>query len=248
MQELSPKRTITSLELVNEINLFRNEEGNRSELKHYDLLKIIRDEFEEEIGVGKISATPYTHPQNGQTYEMFEFTKSQATQVLVRESKFVRKAIIAKLERLESQSQQVALPSKKELALMVVEAEEKIEKLEAEKRYLAPRAELADKVLSSVDAHTTSIIAKELGWSAKKLNQELHKKGVQYKQDKTWVLYAKYQDKNYTETRTHQYFDRRGVSHTEILTVWTEKGRAFIHSLFNPRLSFSMVNRAIATA
>lgn len=247
MQELSPQKTITSLELVNEINLFRNEEGNRSELRHADLLRIIEDEFEDEIGERKISLTSYTDKSNRQS-KSYELTKSQATQVLVRESKFVRKAIIAKLERLESQPQQVALPSKKELALMVVEAEEKIEKLEAEKRYLAPRAELAERVLSSVDTHTTGIIAKELGWSAKKLNQELHKKGVQYKQDKTWVLYAKYQDKNYTETRTHQYFDRRGVSHTEILTVWTEKGRAFIHSLFNPRLSFSMVNRAIATA
>lgn len=63
--------SITILELVKQINLFRLDEGNRSELQHSDLLKIIRDEFSDEIGIGKISEPPYTHPQNGQVYPMF---------------------------------------------------------------------------------------------------------------------------------------------------------------------------------
>lgn len=58
MNELTTKDTLTSIELVKEINIFREQEGNRSELKHSDLLKIIRDEFEDEIGMGKISETP----------------------------------------------------------------------------------------------------------------------------------------------------------------------------------------------
>ena len=53
---------ITSLELLEQINIFRKQE-NRNDLAHYDLLKIIRDEFEEEMGIGKISETHYTHPQ-----------------------------------------------------------------------------------------------------------------------------------------------------------------------------------------
>lgn len=75
---------ITSLELLKQINLFRGQEGNRTQLKHSDLLKVIRDEFEEEMGLGKISYTLYKHPQNGQEYPMFELTLSQAKQVLVR--------------------------------------------------------------------------------------------------------------------------------------------------------------------
>jgi hypothetical protein len=99
MQELTKKSgTVTSLELVTEINLFRMQDGNKTEILHKNLLAIIRDEFEEEIGMLKIKPTPYSHPQNGQTYEMFILTISQATQILVRESKFVRKAVIAKLE------------------------------------------------------------------------------------------------------------------------------------------------------
>lgn len=75
--ELIPNSgTITSLELVKQINIFRSKEENKSELGHNDLLKIIRDEFEEEISLGKISHTPYTHPQNRQTYPMYKLSKN----------------------------------------------------------------------------------------------------------------------------------------------------------------------------
>lgn len=53
------KDKITSLELVEQINIFREQEGNRKELQHNDLLKIIRDEFEDEIHEGKISQMFY---------------------------------------------------------------------------------------------------------------------------------------------------------------------------------------------
>lgn len=55
---------------------------------------------------------------------------------------------------------------------------------------------------------------------------------VQYLQNGTWVLYEKYQNKGFTKTKTHFYVDN-GVQKTSMLTVWTERGRLFIHSLFN---------------
>ena len=53
-QGLTSKKTITSLELVEQINLFRKEEGKETELRHDTMLSIIRDEFEEEISLQKI--------------------------------------------------------------------------------------------------------------------------------------------------------------------------------------------------
>lgn len=87
---LERKNTVTSLELVEQINFFRKQEGNKTELGHNDLLKIIRDEFEEEISLGKISQSTYKNDR-GREYPMFELTFNQARQVLVRESKFERK-------------------------------------------------------------------------------------------------------------------------------------------------------------
>lgn len=103
------KETITSLELVEQINYFREKIEGKTELQHKDLLKVIRNEFEEEMGMGKISQTLYTHPQNKQQYPMFELTLPQAKQVLVRESRAVRKAVIKYIETLESKLKENSL-------------------------------------------------------------------------------------------------------------------------------------------
>ena len=97
---IEKKDKITSLEIVEEINRYRKEEGNRTNLQHKDLLKIIREEFSEEIGEGKISPTSYKDQWNREQ-PMFVLTLSQARQVLVRESKYVRKSVIHFLETLE---------------------------------------------------------------------------------------------------------------------------------------------------
>lgn len=75
-QEIRVKDTITSLELLEQINIFRREEGNRATLQHYDLLKVIRDEFEEEIGLGEISLSSYKNSQNKEQPMYINFESS----------------------------------------------------------------------------------------------------------------------------------------------------------------------------
>ena len=99
-QGITPKKTITSLELVEQINLFRKEEGKETELRHDTMLSIIRDEFEEEISLQKILESKYKN-ERGREYPMFELTITQGKQVLLRESKFVRKRVVAWLEHFE---------------------------------------------------------------------------------------------------------------------------------------------------
>ena len=97
--QMIKKDTITSLELLKEINIFREKE-DKTELGHNDLLKVIRDEFEEEISQGKISQSNYY--SRGKSYPMFILTFSQSKLVLLRESRFVRKAIFRYREELEN--------------------------------------------------------------------------------------------------------------------------------------------------
>lgn len=97
------KKTITSLELVEQINLFRKEEGKDTELQHKTMLAIIRDEFEEEINEQKILPVEYKD-KKGEKRPMFELTIAQGKQVLLRESKFVRKRVVEWLESLEQAS------------------------------------------------------------------------------------------------------------------------------------------------
>lgn len=105
MNELINEDSITTLELLKQINIFREQEGNRAELQHYDLLKVVRDEFEEEIGLGKISVSSYKNSQNKEQ-PMYILTLNQTKQILVRESKFVRKHMIKYIEELESKLKQ----------------------------------------------------------------------------------------------------------------------------------------------
>lgn len=95
------KDKISSLEILEQINLFRGKEGNRAKLQHKDLLEIIRNEFEEEMGQRKISPTSYKDQWNREQ-PLFNLTLNQAKQILIRESKFVRRAIIHYIENLEN--------------------------------------------------------------------------------------------------------------------------------------------------
>lgn len=97
---------VTSLELVKEINFFRETEAMKSELRHDTLLNIIRDEFSEEISLQEILERNYIN--RGKEYPMFELTINQAKQVLVRESKLVRKAVIKRLDELENKLPQMS--------------------------------------------------------------------------------------------------------------------------------------------
>ncbi len=104
MKEVVKKEKITSLELLVEINKFRKEEGNKVELKHKTLLEIIRDEFSEEIHKQKILPMFYEAKiGNGakRKQPMFILSLNEAKQVLMRESKYVRRAVITYIEKLE---------------------------------------------------------------------------------------------------------------------------------------------------
>ena len=96
----------------------------------------------------------------------------------------------------------------------------------------APKVAYYDKVLQSQSTYTTTQIAKELGMSAGALNKRLKWAGIQFRQSRQWLLKVPYQNQGYTATRTHQWENRNGDTGTAMLTVWTEKGRLFIHYLF----------------
>lgn len=94
---------ISSFDLLIQINNFREQESKRI-LNHGDLLKIIRSEFDEEIRFGKISNMVIVRelPNGGHRNDpYFELTISQAKQVLLRESKQVRRKVIEYLENFE---------------------------------------------------------------------------------------------------------------------------------------------------
>lgn len=96
---------------------------------------------------------------------------------------------------------------------------------------LQPKASYYDKVLSSPDAVTVSLIAKDYGMSAVTFNKKLHDLKIQYKQADTWLLYQKYASMGYTKTQTTTYDKGENIQGVSVLTKWTQKGRLFLYDL-----------------
>jgi anti-repressor protein len=94
---------------------------------------------------------------------------------------------------------------------------------------MKPKATYYDVVLKCRDVVNISVIAKDYGWSAMRMNEYLHEKGIQFKQGDIWLLYQKYAPNGYTKTNTHIYEDSKGIQHTKVHTKWTQKGRLFIY-------------------
>ena len=135
--------------------------------------------------------------------------------------------------------------SRKELAMMVLQAEEEKERLalenqrqqetielqQAEIKKSAPKVEYYDKTLQSVNTQTTTQVAKSLGMDAQKLNRKLKEAGILYNQSGQWLLKQPYASWGLHATRTQTYTRSDGSTGTSTYTVWTEKGKRFIHAL-----------------
>lgn len=96
---------------------------------------------------------------------------------------------------------------------------------------MKPKVTYYDIVLNCSDLLSTTAIAKDYGKSAIWLNEKLHEMGVQFKRGSLWLLYQKYAEKGYTNTRTMSYTDKNGTTHAKVHTYWTQKGRLFIYDL-----------------
>ena len=94
----------------------------------------------------------------------------------------------------------------------------------------APKVQYFENVLQSTSVYVADQIAKELGTTAITMNKILVERGVLIRRNNQLLLTAPYADKNYTKTKTYYYTKTDGSMGTNTQTVWTERGRVFLHS------------------
>lgn len=100
----------------------------------------------------------------------------------------------------------------------------------------APKVEYTDSVLNASTTYTSTQMAKELDLrTAEQLHALLKSWGVMIRQSGQWMLAAKYCGQSYTKTRTHPYTKQDGTQGTNSITVWTERGRWFLHQVFEQK-------------
>lgn len=137
-------------------------------------------------------------------------------------------------ELIMARALQVAQATINKHQQMLEQANERIALQDTQLKQQAPKVKYVDDVLQSVNTYTSTQMSKELGLrEAEQLHKILKEKGVMFKQSGQWMLTAKYCEHGYTKPRTHQFTRNDGSIGTSTTTVWTEKGRVFLHDMFN---------------
>ena len=137
-----------------------------------------------------------------------------------------KKAYIAAFNEMESR---FAPRNYKEALLALVAAEEKKEALEVQNKVLQLTADKYEGQTDTVGLYKAGEIAKELGISAKRLNDFLHNCRVQYRPNgsNTWQLYTDYAKDHIAATQ----LVRLENGYDMPMLLWTPKGRDFIFDL-----------------
>lgn len=120
----------------------------------------------------------------------------------------------------------------KALQQKVAELQAENQSLKKENESLKTKADAFDELAKSNSLFTTTVIAKSVGKSAIWLNKYLQDKRVQFMQGDVWVLYARYQNKGYTQICWYNYNeDANGRPLEKAHSYWTGAGLLFIRSL-----------------
>lgn len=122
-------------------------------------------------------------------------------------------------------SQKLIAEQTQKISLLSVELEQKSNLIET----LQPKASYYDLILQCSDLLSMTEIAKDYGMSAKTLNAKIHDLGIQFKQSGRWFLYAKYEAKGYTQSKTQNFSRPDGTQGCSTHMYWTQKGRLFLY-------------------
>lgn len=124
--------------------------------------------------------------------------------------------------------------TRKELALMVIKAEEENERLQQQNAVMLPKVRTYEQVINTPHddewLKTTSSVANEIGMSGQKLNKMLCACGIIYRtQSGEYLFAAEYLRWNLGKTVSCVINEEKGQVKTYI--KWNTRGRAYIHAL-----------------
>lgn len=201
--------------------------------KHHHVLDSIKELLEKSKN-GKTNFRFSSYRSGNRNYPKYDLTKDGFVLLVMGfngEKAFEFKEMyMEEFNRMEThiKNNQLKLPTTYLEAMKeCVRLEETRLQLETKIEEDRPKVEYHDRVLESESTYTATQIANEFQMSAIKLNRLLINLGVLRRVSGQLVLRAKYQGEDYTDTKTYEFNEGR----TSQQLRWTERGRAFIHTL-----------------
>lgn len=187
--------------------------------------------------------TPYTHPQNGQTYRMYEMTKDGFSFLVMgytgeKAGKFKEDFIneFNKREALLKSDDFILMRSQQILQKRIELAEQKVKQLESENEEQKQLIDQMKKgndylnvILQSKGTLATTQIAADYGMTAVKFNKKLNEMRIQHKVNGQWILYSNLMGKGYVHSKTISFYHSDGRPDTRLCSEWTQRGRMFLY-------------------
>ena len=160
--DINNKTEWTSVELVDVINHFRTLDGKKNKLLHKNLLALIQDEFSEEINGLNFQPVNFYTDKKGEQRPMYKLSNSQAKQILVRESKAVRRAVIKLLEYLEQNNKHnLNVLNEREAYLyeqgLIIDTVDKMADLIKKTKELSNKKDICQRIINLINASQSSI-------------------------------------------------------------------------------------------
>lgn len=160
--DINNKTKWTSVELVDVINHFRTLDGKKNKLLHKNLLALIQDEFSEEINGLNFQPVNFYTDKKGEQRPMYKLSNSQAKQILVRESKAVRRAVIKLLEYLEQNNKHnLNVLNEREAYLyeqgLIIDTVDKMADLLKKTKELSNKKDICQRIINLINASQSSI-------------------------------------------------------------------------------------------
>ena len=202
-------------------------------LRHDNMMRKI-EKINEVLTTSNLSSLKYWYETeykagNGEMRREYQVTK-KGCELIAHKTEGEKGVLftVRYMDRFEEMEQKL----QKKTPVTYIEALEQL--LASEKEKARVQLELKDEqhknemLMHFNKLYTTTEIAKELGIkSAAKLNKVLNDKGIQFKQNGTWVLYSDYSECGYVSIKQtllengHIIYDRK----------WTQEGRKFLLDL-----------------
>jgi len=195
---------------------------------HDNVLKTVRGLVEK--GVVSRNETPYTHPQNGQTYTEFRLSYRDTMVVVSGYSVELRAKIIDRWQELEAKTAP-ALPDLSDpqaLRSLLLGYTEKVMALQAENAAMAPKAAFADAVASADNAQPIGEVAKVLGTGERRLFAFLRAEGILMQHSN--LPMQQHVEAGRFRVVERSFEDSTGATRNYAKTLVTGKGLQFIQS------------------
>jgi len=166
---------LTILQNQSALTMTSREIADLVKSRHNDVCKCI-DSLSGKGVIQGYAAQPYTHPQNGQTYYEYYITKRDSYVIVAQFSPEFTAALVDRWQELEKKQAAPQFNIPKTLPEALRLAADLADQL----AIAAPKVAVYDLLADTKGDVNTSIVAKELGTTANKLNHFLRDSGVKW--------------------------------------------------------------------